>query len=207
MIARRRPVERGSSRLFVAVELPTHIQDALGATIERLRAELGGAFRWVSPAAIHLTLKFLGDVGPERVPALTTALESAAVAVEPFELRLEGSGVFPNRRSPSVVWAGIGGDAAAIEALRQAVELAMTGAGEAAETRTFRPHLTLARVRGRLEPSEAEALAARLGRVDHARVLPFRVDGVSLMQSELDRGGASYARLGRATLGAVSSAD
>ena len=194
-------------RLFVAVELPAHIQDALGATIERLRSQLGGAFRWVSPAAIHLTLKFLGDVDPERVPALTTALESAAVAVEPFELRLEGSGLFPNQRSPSVVWAGIGGDVVALEALREAVELAMTGAGEAAETRTFRPHLTLARVRGRLKPTEAAALAARLGQVDYASVPPFRVDSAGLIQSELGPGGASYARLAHVSLGPVSAED
>ena len=194
-------------RLFVAVELPGHIQDALGTTIERLRAQLGGAFRWVSPAAIHLTLKFLGDVDPERVPALTTALGSAAVAVEPFELRLEGSGLFPNRRSPSVVWAGIGGDVVALEALREAVEVAMTGTGEAAETRTFRPHLTLARVRGRLKPTEGTALAARLGQVDYASVPPFRVDGVDLIQSELGPGGASYTRLAHVSLGPVRSAD
>ena len=194
-------------RLFVAVELPAHIQDALGATIERLRSQLGGAFRWVSPAAIHLTLKFLGDVDPERVLALTTALGSAAGAAGPFELRMEGSGMFPNQRSPSVVWAGIGGDVVALEAVREAVEVAMTGAGEAAETRTFRPHLTLARVRGRLKPAEAAALAVCLGQVDYASVPPFCVDGVGLIRSELGPGGARYTRLAHVSLGPVSAAD
>ena len=115
--------------------------------------------------------------------------------------------MFPNQRSPSVVWAGIGGDVAALEALGAAVEVAMTGAGEAAETRTFRPHLTLARVRGRLKPTEAAALAARLGQVDYASVPPFRVDGVGLIRSELGPGGARYTRLAHVSLGPVSAAD
>ncbi|MCH8200245.1 MAG: RNA 2',3'-cyclic phosphodiesterase, partial [Chloroflexi bacterium] len=101
-------------RLFVAIELPEQVRVALGASIERLRSSLGGAYRWVRPEAVHLTLRFLGDVEPERVAELAAALEAAVGPLAAFELRLDGTGVFPNPRAPSVVWAGLGGESAAL---------------------------------------------------------------------------------------------
>ena len=150
-------------RLFVAIELPDRVRGALAAAIDDLRSTVRGPFRWVGPDGIHLTLKFLGDVPETGVEALVTGLAGASLTVQPLELHLEGAGTFPPGRPPSVVWAGLGGDLAALNALCDAVEAAMAGAGMSAETRTFRPHLTLARVRGRLGREATEALDELLG--------------------------------------------
>ena len=188
-------------RLFVAVELPEHVRSALGASLERLRSSLGGAYRWVRPEAVHLTLRFLGDVEAERVPELTSALGAAVGPLDAFELRLDGTGVFPNARAPSVVWAGLGGESAALVRLVAAVGTATAGVGEPAESRPYVPHLTLGRVRNRLGRPEAEALAASLRGVTYEGTSPFQVDGVSLMRSEIGPGGARYTRLAYAPLG------
>ena len=188
-------------RLFVAVELPQHVRTALEASIERLRSSLGGGYRWVRPEAVHLTLRFLGDVERERVEELAAALEAAVGPLPAFELRLDGTGVFPNARKPSVVWAGLGGESAALVRLVAAVGTATAGVGEPAESRPYVPHLTLGRVRDRLSARDAEALAASLRGLTFQATAPFRVDGVSLMRSEIGPGGARYTRLAYAPLG------
>ncbi len=188
-------------RLFVAVELPEHVRGALGTSIERLRSRLGAAYRWIRPEAVHLTLRFLGDVEAERVAELATALGAAVGPLPAFELRLDGTGVFPNPRAPSVVWAGLSGESAALVRLVAAVGTATAGVGEAAESRPYVPHLTLGRVRGRLGASAIEALAETLRGLTYEATAPFHVDGVSLMRSEIGPGGARYTRLAYASLG------
>ena len=188
-------------RLFVAVELPQHVRDALGMSMERLRSNLRGPYRWVRPEGVHLTLRFLGNVEAERVAELTSALGAAVGPLPAFALRLDGMGVFPNARAPSVVWAGLSGESAALVRLALAVGTATAGVGEPAESRPYAPHLTLGRVRGRLGPQDAEALAASLSGVTYEGAAPFRVDGVSLMRSEIGPGGARYTRLAYAPLG------
>jgi 2'-5' RNA ligase len=188
-------------RLFVAIELPEQIKWALGCTIDELSAVLTGPFRWVSPAGIHVTLKFLGDTATERLDGVVSAMTAAAVAIEPFTLRLSGAGTFPAGRRPSVVWAGLGGDTELLAALRNAAESAMVRLGFEADRRAFQAHLTLARVPRRLPDEEERALAPRLQGIRFSYEDPFDVREVSLMQSELRREGARYTKLASAPLG------
>ncbi len=191
--------EAGPLRLFVAVELPEPIRQALSQTIAGLRSELKGPYRWVT-TNMHLTLKFLGDVEPARVDRLSRSLTEAAASLSPFELHLEGAGTFPNGRDPRVVWAGLGGDGGALTALRDAVERAMVEAGEDPDTRAFHPHLTLARMTRRLDREAAEQLRERLAAVRFDSGSAFEVDGVGLIRSELRPEGARYTRLAHAPL-------
>ena len=47
-------------RLFIAVNIPPVVREAIHADAEPLRAATS-AVRWVSPSNLHVTLKFLGD--------------------------------------------------------------------------------------------------------------------------------------------------
>ena len=190
-------------RLFVAVALPDHALRALGGAIDRLRAELSGAFRWSAPETMHLTVRFIGGTPPERVPEVTAALEEAAARCGRLELRLDGAGAFYRRRMPTVVWAGLGGGLAGLAMLHDAVEAALGGAGLSPETTAFRPHLTLARVRGGVTPVEADRLWALLAAVRFDDTPPFAVESVRLMRSELLPGGARHTTLAAAPLGGV----
>ena len=190
-------------RLFVAVALPDHALRALGGAIDRLRAELSGAFRWSAPETMHLTVRFIGGTPPERVPEITAALEEAAARCGRLELRLDGAGAFYRRRMPTVAWAGLGGGLAGLAALHDAVEAALGGADLASETAAFRPHLTLARVRGAVTSVEADRLRELLAAVRFDGAPPFAVESVRLMQSELLPGGARHTTLAEAPLGGV----
>ena len=187
-------------RLFVAIELPDAIRSTLQATVDELRPALTGPFRWAPPAAMHLTLRFLGDVRTDDVGDITDAIKSAAGDAQSFSLRLKGAGSFPAGRSPSVLWAGLDGDVAALQTLRNAIETALTVAGVAPEKRGFQPHLTLARVRGRLDANTTNRVRDALAGVEFGDGSSFEVRQVSLMRSELLQAGARHTRLASCAL-------
>lgn len=186
-------------RLFVAIELPPPVTDALARTIEGLRSALQGPYRWVAATGIHLTLKFLGDVDGDRVDAYGTSL-AAAAHHGPFPLRLSGAGMFAQRGVARVVWAGLGGQTESLDALRDTVDASLVATGATSEARAFRPHLTLARVPGRLTADRQGALVAALAEVSFAEDAAFDVRSVSLMRSQLGRGEARYSRISSVAL-------
>src|SRR5438552_2020131 len=94
-------------RLFVAVDMPDVVKDALEReVVAPLRAAVDGA-RWTRPDGRHLTLKFLGEVGDDRVRMVEDALEPAGGGGV-FDASLGDVGAFPNVRRPRVLWVGLG---------------------------------------------------------------------------------------------------
>ena len=89
-----------------------------------------------------------------------------------------------------MIWIGLEGDLDALAALQRDIETALVEAGFEAATRTFTPHLTLGRI-----PRGRNSLIDLSGSATAQQHRPnFHVDGISLMESELTRGGARYHR-------------
>jgi RNA 2',3'-cyclic 3'-phosphodiesterase len=159
--------------------------------------------RSARPAASHLTLRFLGDVAPERNAALAVALEGVARASRPFVLRLEGVGAFPTADRPRVVWIGVTTGRTEIVELARAVRGALAPLlGDADEA--FVPHLTLFRVRS---PTERQAARELL---EGARPAPppwdVRVEEMLLKESRLGAAGAVHRTLAAFRLGDLGGA-
>jgi RNA 2',3'-cyclic 3'-phosphodiesterase len=133
-------------RLFTAVTLGSTVEAWAAAAMQRLRA-LAPKARWVNAEGLHLTLVFLGEVAEARLSALGEALTSVAGHHPPFTLTIEGGGCFGTARSPSVLWAGVGGDRVALEALQAEVATALEPLGFPREKRPYTAHLTLARAK------------------------------------------------------------
>jgi 2'-5' RNA ligase len=133
-------------RTFIAVPLPSECRETL-EKMQRPMRSLGADVRWISIASIHLTLKFLGEVEPDLVPKLASALRS--VPAEPFALCIRGLGAFPNLQNPRVIWCGIEGEVQKLAALQAEVESVCEALGMAREQRVFHPHLTMGRVTGK----------------------------------------------------------
>jgi 2'-5' RNA ligase len=125
-------------RLFIAIDLPKPVCWRLG----QLVADPPRGVRPVQPAQLHLTLHFLGDVEDDACALLRAAL--AGVQGEPFSITIRGTGVFPPRGRPSVLWAGVV-DSDALVALHAAIGGAVESCGLDIETRPYVPHVTLAR--------------------------------------------------------------
>ena len=167
-------------RCFVAIDLPDAIRAALSAAQERLRAAAPRAdVRWVDPAAMHLTLKFLGAVPDDRVPAVRDALEATVGGHSPIGLACAGLGVFPGPRRPRVFWAGMTAGLAELGRLARAIETAMEALGFPREARPFAGHVTLGRARSTrgvapIATALAEAGAQELGAWTAAEVVLFQ---------------------------------
>ena len=185
-------------RVFIALDLPAEAKQCLDGIIQKLRADLPGGVRWVDPLAIHLTVKFLGDIDPSLVADLLEAMKSVAQATpgERFSLRLSGLGLFPNPAQPRVLWVGLDGDLDALRALQEKTEVAMSGLGFAREGRPFSPHLTLGRVRGGVSADLRRRVGSTLAGTDMEDGEPWEPEPVHLIQSTLTPQGAVYTDLG-----------
>jgi len=184
-------------RTFVALPLPRDVQSVLAKTISRLDNFAARSIRFVPAGQIHLTMKFLGEIDPDRAPAISAALSGLVLRHAPWSARLSGLGGFPGRSSPRVVWVGIEDDGQA-SAMQASVEDALAVLGHEREARAFTPHLTL----GRRRPGR-DGARLRSGLLDQVRVEPvtFVFDRLVLFTSMLTPTGAVHEEISTHPLG------
>jgi len=182
-------------RIFVAIHLPAEVRAQLERLQRRLMGLAGGDLvRWTPVEQIHLTLRFLGDVGRDRLDELCDAVRRVCAGASPFRVYAGNLGCFPDARKPRVVWVGIGGEVGRLARLQEELERATAGFGKPPEKREFRPHLTLGRPKGR-EVRSLRDLGRELQTVKAERFGDWMVQDVALVRSELQAGGPRYTDL------------
>ncbi len=174
-------------RTFIAVPLPQECHKMLEEIQAKLRST-GAGVGWVNVPSIHLTLKFLGEVDPETIPRLASALRTASEGQAGFTLRLHGVGGFPDLRSPRVIWCGVEGETQHLRRLQERVEDACIQLSFPSEGRDFHPHLTLGRVQGK---RNLQSLLDYI-KIGFELECSFRVDRYNLYRSTLAPRGAVY---------------
>jgi 2'-5' RNA ligase len=192
-------------RVFVALDIPEEVRAAIGALVEKLRPTsdniLAGSkrsphpARWVRIEGMHVTLKFIGEVPPEKIEPVKASLSQ--IHFPNFPLKFRGVGFFPNERRPRVLWAGIEAGEE-LGALAAAVETSLEPLGIAKEQRNFSPHLTLARFDTARHKPSASAFDHLHEAISKSGPLEFGSSTASefhLYQSILKRRGAEYTRL------------
>jgi RNA 2',3'-cyclic 3'-phosphodiesterase len=175
-------------RLFVALNLPKKERDRISRSARPLR-EAGFPVRWVDSEQYHVTLKFLGDVHPDRVERVQGALEHAAAATPAFDVELGGFGAFPTLRRPRVLWLGAD-PSPALRCLKQDIEWALAECGFAREMRAFHPHITIGRSTTEGGGGIFRGLDELVSGLEHRG--RFTVGSVDLMSSQLTREGPRY---------------
>lgn len=166
-------------RLFAGLELPEPLRDELSD----LEAPLPGV-RWVESDNLHITLRFVGDIDKRQARDFAELLEG--IDCHAFELRLSGLGTLGGKEPRSIV-AEVE-TCMELETLQRATERAARGAGLKAETRTFKPHVTLAR----MQHPRIESVARYLARRGAYRSEPFIVSRFVLFSSRPNVGGGPY---------------
>jgi 2'-5' RNA ligase len=176
-------------RSFIAVPAGEEIE----RTVRTVEGELGlsGAdVKWVRPGNVHITLKFLGGVEAERLGRVPEALRRSLKGVRSFQGLVSGVGTFPpNVQRARVVWLGLVQGVEEMKSLAGAVEDAMEPLGFDRESRGFRCHITIGRVKRGAR--RLDDLARCIAGVEF-KPLKLLVDRVNLVKSELTPAGAVY---------------
>ena len=167
-------------RLFAAVEIPAEIAEALA----RRQQGLPGA-RWRPADALHVTLRFFGEVSEETAGEIDAGL--ADIRAAPFSLELSGAGAFGEGAEVRAVWAGLA-PSEPLGALHERCEHVARRAGLKGEARTYRPHVTLAY----LKRAEPDRVAAWIANHNLLHSPPFDVGWFGLYSSWLGKDGSRY---------------
>lgn len=166
-------------RLFAGIEIPEELSEELAG----LEQPLPGV-RWVDPDNHHITLRFFGDVSNRTAGELVDSL--ALIDRDLFHVKVSGLGTF-GKKEPISLWAGVEACDELIR-LQAATEKAARAAGLAPEKRSFRPHITVARLN---RPHEF-ALARFLQRNAAFSAEPFVVPRFVLYSAKPHTGGGPY---------------
>jgi 2'-5' RNA ligase len=172
-------------RLFVGLPVVDDARQEVVTLLARLR-ECAWPVRWVRDEGVHLTLKFFGEVAPERLDVIAEAVRFAGRDTPVMPLRLAELGAFPSMVRPRVLWLGIEGPPA-LELLHDRLERGGEEIGFPVEGTAFRPHVTLGRVReGHRLPVGLEEFGSAYQRS------PFLATQLVLYESVLTTGGPQY---------------
>ena len=170
-------------RLFVAIDLPSAVTDLL----VQMNPHLPGV-RWMRADQIHLTVSFLGSVGPIAEETLREKL--AEIRFTGFFMPVVGVGTFPAKGKPNVIWAGVGNGHPQLYHVYKRVQEAALGAGLEPDLRSWHPHITFARCRD-VSAETARAFLKQHADFDAGMV---RVDSFSLYSSIPGPIGSAYTR-------------
>ena len=180
-------------RAFVAIDLAPDLKITMEALIRNIKKDAKG-IKWTNSAEMHLTLKFLGDIPPEKAGDVIGLLRTIAEKNNIFPLQLKGTGTFPpgRKRGVRVIWAGIT-ETLELISLHEELEEGFEKIGFPREDRPFHPHLTLGRVKS------TDGIEPLLDKLDKYRETDFggmMVDRIRFFESVLKPDGAHHSVLG-----------
>ena len=189
-------------RLFIAIDIDEKVRGALGdlqRQLQRRTDEEGIKKRdvkWVSPEAIHLTLKFLGEVKDEKSVEICSIVKNVSSEYRGFELDIRSVGCFGGKAA-RVLWVGTGRGSEQLSQLAKGLDEQLASAGWPKETREFSGHLTVCRIKS---SSAGVKLAAMSEEYRDLELGVISVDALSVYQSQLTPKGPIYTRLANCEL-------
>ncbi len=178
-------------RTFVAVDLPGE----LNVKIAEIQSKFDDfKFKFVDPALVHITMKFLGEIPEDKISDVSRALDN--VKCEPFEAEIKKLGVFPKPKFTKVIWLGCEGD---FDKLYESIEQSLSSFEFEKNLYRFSAHATLARVKylPKKKKSDFLELLEELKDVD---VGTMTVDSIKLKKSTLTPKGPIYETLHEVSL-------
>jgi 2'-5' RNA ligase len=179
-------------RCFVAVKMPATVLNAIEKYMKAL-SKIEADIHWVKINSMHVTLKFLGEIKPELVRQIEEILLPLTNLYKPFNIKVKGTGCFPNRSKPRVFWLGLEQDATnSLSEIHAWIEDNLKPLGfNVEEGRDFSPHLTLGRAK---KPQKFTDLLNYMDKNPFGGQ-EFDVDRIILMRSELKPSGAEYTEI------------
>lgn len=174
-------------RCFIAIEIPDPVKREIAEMTDILK-KYDADIKWVTVENLHVTLKFLGNTPEKSVPEIRASLSNAVSSFQPFYIKINGTGVFPSKKFPRVIWVGVE-NGEALPKLAADIDRSISLLGYKEEEREFKPHLTLGRVRSR---KGTTSIVNELDNFKAKEFGLFTADRIKLMRSELKPKGPEY---------------
>ncbi len=176
-------------RAFLAVDVDPNLTYKI-REIQNQLAEANPNVKMVEQENLHFTFKFLGDITPEKTESIIEVTEENIKDYSPFNITIKGMGVFPNLDYIRVVWLGVEHPGAFSKVQRELDnEFAKLGFKR---ERSYIPHLTIGRVKGRENKDELISVVEQLENIE---IGTMNIDRLTLKKSELTPVGPIYTDL------------
>ena len=176
-------------RLFVALQIPENIRATIAELIRELKP-LDNSWKWTRAENLHVTLKFLGEIPPEKLKNISEALRGVGCNW-PILVKFRSLGFFPNEKRPRVLWIGMDAPPSLPRAAA-GIEAALASVGVPQEEHAFTPHLTLARNKG---AKLSEKMRSALAKYPSTQFGEMNASAFHLVESKLKSTGAEYTTL------------
>ncbi len=181
-------------RVFIAVDINQQIKDAISRLQGQLLRKSGvgkGQATWVKPEAMHLTLKFLGEIDDKQLEIVRKTIEAIVPSHKGFELSVESVGFFGGKAA-KVLWVGSVKGSDNLITLAKDIEDKLEPEGFTKEEREFSPHLTICRIK---DFGAGKRLAELAGDLTDFNAGSVTIDAVKIYQSQLTPSGPIYTEL------------
>ena len=174
-------------RLFIAFPLEEPATRRLGEIVTEFERN-GGPVKWVDPNNLHLTARFLGETPDNLVDPLMKLVPSVSGKGAVIRTVIQQIGGFPNLHRPRVIWAGMDNEVNKLILVAAEIERQVQQLGFAAESKPFKPHLTLGRVREGVKIGNSLDYLMRY----QFAPIPLLFDRIALIKSTLTPRGPIY---------------
>jgi RNA 2',3'-cyclic 3'-phosphodiesterase len=181
--SRAKPLKK---RLFIAIK--PSLTPALLDIYSTLKKNLGiQGINWVSPENFHITIKFLGETPELYINFIVSAIKSSVNHISPFNISLKSVGYF-GKSQPKVLWVGIKPDYN-LESIYNQLEQNLYNLGIEKENRKFSPHLTLCRIKTKIELNKLKEI------IRPYEQIPFQTETINrilIFESNLNQSSVEY---------------
>lgn len=182
-------------RTFIAFDVPP--SEAVKEAFETIRHKLrNDSISWTDKSRLHITIKFLGNTDEDKIQSIVSNITKTIRPYDKFKVTLEDIGVFRNIHDPKVIWMGCRIENS-LTSFKQELEASMGTLGFVTESRAFKPHLTLGRVKLlRQTKTLLEIIATYKSRIFNE----FIVGELILYESRLTPSGPVYTPIEKFTI-------
>jgi 2'-5' RNA ligase len=183
-------------RIFVGIKIDDKSKKSIDEVLNDFK-KIATPVKWVKPENIHLTLKFIGEISPEKYQQIEEILTENTVSIKSFNLQISGFGKFGQGDNINIIWAGIK-RSENLDNLFTWIEESLSKIGIDKEKRKFKAHITLARNKKRFN---FKPIINLIEKYSDQFVSQFQVESFQIYQSQLSNIGPTYQILKEIKLG------
>ncbi len=177
-------------RAFISIDFTdTNIIEAISEIQESIQSSKA-RLRNVNPKLLHMTLEFLGEISAIEIQKVKEILDS--ISFRSFFLDVNEIDVLPNEKYIRVVYCKINGDVDILKTIQRQLRIKLIECGFKTDNRSFKPHLTIARVKSSQNRKELMLAINNLSNIKCGRQ---EIVSIKLKQSILKSEGPEYSIL------------